>query len=175
MLSLKNSKAHVVNEWSSATPPLAEYGGVGRRSPIVGCTTASRWRVFILYWLPAIAIVAAGAPAISSAWRTRLDCRARHNGSGVYCERASLWACALLPHWPFLHPDSPRRIVVRSRHPASRRERLEPARPNSPDRRHCSLVPARDVFGKISEGSCGRRQPSLSHSLPVCSSSDHNR
>ena len=54
----------------SATLPLADYGGVAHRSPIVGCTTASRWRVFILYWLPAIAIVAAGAPAISSAWRT---------------------------------------------------------------------------------------------------------
>ena len=31
---------------------------------------SSRWRVFILYWLPAIAIVAAGAPVISSGWRT---------------------------------------------------------------------------------------------------------
>jgi len=31
---------------------------------------SSRKRVFILYWLPAIAIVVAGAPAISSGWRT---------------------------------------------------------------------------------------------------------
>ena len=31
---------------------------------------SSRWRVFILYWLPAIAIVMAGAPAITSGWRT---------------------------------------------------------------------------------------------------------
>jgi len=31
---------------------------------------SSRWRVFILYWLPAIAIVVAGTPAISSGWRT---------------------------------------------------------------------------------------------------------
>jgi len=31
---------------------------------------SSWWRVFILYWLPAIAIVVAGAPAISSGWRT---------------------------------------------------------------------------------------------------------
>ena len=31
---------------------------------------SSRWRVFILYWFPAIAIVVAGAPAISSGWRT---------------------------------------------------------------------------------------------------------
>jgi len=31
---------------------------------------SSRWRVFILYWLPAIAIVVAGAPVISSGWRT---------------------------------------------------------------------------------------------------------
>ena len=31
---------------------------------------SSRWRVFFLYWLPAIAIVVAGAPAISSGWRT---------------------------------------------------------------------------------------------------------
>ena len=31
---------------------------------------SSRWRVFILYWLPASAIVVAGAPAISSGWRT---------------------------------------------------------------------------------------------------------
>ena len=29
----------------------------------------SRWRVFILYWLPAIAIVAVGRLAISSGWR----------------------------------------------------------------------------------------------------------
>ena len=31
---------------------------------------SSRWRVFLLYWLPAIAIVVAGAPAISNGWRT---------------------------------------------------------------------------------------------------------
>ena len=31
---------------------------------------SSRWRVFILYWLPAIAIVAVGPLAISSGWRT---------------------------------------------------------------------------------------------------------
>ncbi len=31
---------------------------------------SSRWRAFLLYWLPAIAIVVAGAPAISSGWRT---------------------------------------------------------------------------------------------------------
>jgi hypothetical protein len=31
---------------------------------------SSAWRVFILYWLPAIAIVVAGIPAISSGWRT---------------------------------------------------------------------------------------------------------
>ena len=31
---------------------------------------SSWWRVFILYWLPAIAIVAAGVPVISSGWRT---------------------------------------------------------------------------------------------------------
>ena len=31
---------------------------------------SSRWRVFILYWLPAIAIVVARVPAISSGWRT---------------------------------------------------------------------------------------------------------
>jgi len=30
---------------------------------------SSRWRVFLLYWLPAIAIVAVGPLAISSAWR----------------------------------------------------------------------------------------------------------
>jgi len=31
----------------------------------------SSWRrVFVLYWLPAIAIVVAGAPAISNGWRT---------------------------------------------------------------------------------------------------------
>ena len=29
---------------------------------------SSRWRIFILYWVPAIAIVVAGAPAISSGW-----------------------------------------------------------------------------------------------------------
>jgi hypothetical protein len=31
---------------------------------------SSRRRVLILYWLPASAIVVAGAPAISSGWRT---------------------------------------------------------------------------------------------------------
>jgi hypothetical protein len=31
---------------------------------------SSRLRVFLLYWLPAIAIVLAGVPAISSGWRT---------------------------------------------------------------------------------------------------------
>jgi len=31
---------------------------------------SSRLRVFLLYWLPAIAIVVAGAPAISNGWRT---------------------------------------------------------------------------------------------------------
>jgi len=31
---------------------------------------SSRGRVFLLYWLPAIAIVVAGAPAISGGWRT---------------------------------------------------------------------------------------------------------
>ena len=30
---------------------------------------SSRWRVFVLYWLPAIAIVAVGPLAISNAWR----------------------------------------------------------------------------------------------------------
>jgi len=31
---------------------------------------SSRWRAFLLYWLPAIAIVVAGVPAVSSGWRT---------------------------------------------------------------------------------------------------------
>ena len=31
---------------------------------------SSRWRVFFLYWLPAIAIFVAGPLAISSGWRT---------------------------------------------------------------------------------------------------------
>ena len=31
---------------------------------------SSRWRVFSLYWLPALAIVVAGALAISRGWRT---------------------------------------------------------------------------------------------------------
>ena len=31
---------------------------------------SSRWRVFMLYWLPAIAVVVAGVPAISSGRRT---------------------------------------------------------------------------------------------------------
>jgi hypothetical protein len=31
---------------------------------------SSRWRVLVLYWLPAVAIVVAGAPAVSSHWRT---------------------------------------------------------------------------------------------------------
>ena len=35
-----------------------------------GDILSSWWRVFVLYWLPAIAIVVAGAPAISSGWRT---------------------------------------------------------------------------------------------------------
>ena len=110
---------------------------------------SSWWRVFILYWLPVIAIIVAVTPAISSGWRTVVwDCRARHNGRGVYCECGPLWTRALLPNRPLLPPDGPRRIVVRSRHPASWGERLEPAWPNNPDRRHHPVVPARDVFGK---------------------------
>ena len=31
---------------------------------------SSRWHVFILFWLPAIALVVAGAAAISDGWRT---------------------------------------------------------------------------------------------------------
>jgi hypothetical protein len=31
---------------------------------------SSRWRVFLVYWLPAIAMVVAGAPAISNGSRT---------------------------------------------------------------------------------------------------------
>ena len=31
---------------------------------------SNRWRVFFLYWLPALAIVGAGAQAISTGWRT---------------------------------------------------------------------------------------------------------
>ena len=31
---------------------------------------SSRLHIFVLYWLPAIAIVVAGAPAISNGWRT---------------------------------------------------------------------------------------------------------
>ena len=31
---------------------------------------SSLWSVFLLYWLPAIAIVVAGVPAISNGWRT---------------------------------------------------------------------------------------------------------
>jgi hypothetical protein len=31
---------------------------------------SSRWRVFILYWLPAIAIVVAGVSAVGNGWRT---------------------------------------------------------------------------------------------------------
>src|SRR5215831_13122137 len=81
---------------------------------------------------------------------SRLDCRARHNGRGVYCERAPLWARALLPHRPLLPPDGLHRVVVRSRHPASRGERLEPARYSGPGRRPRPVVPARDVFGNIS-------------------------
>jgi len=33
---------------------------------------SSRLRVFVLYWLPTIAIVVAGAPAISNRWRTAI-------------------------------------------------------------------------------------------------------
>ncbi|MGA8620758.1 MAG: DUF885 domain-containing protein [Candidatus Sulfotelmatobacter sp.] len=57
----------------------------------------------------------------------------------MYCERAPLWAHALFPHRTLLLPDGSRRIIVRSRHPASRREWLEPPRPNNPDRRHRPL------------------------------------
>jgi len=35
-----------------------------------GDILSSRWRVFLLYWLPAIAIVVVGAPAVSNGWRT---------------------------------------------------------------------------------------------------------
>jgi len=111
---------------------------------------SSRWRVFILYWLPAIAIIVAGTPAISSGWRTVVWTVALATmGRGVYCECGPLWARALLSHRPLLPPNGRRRIVVRSRHPASWGERLEPAWPNNPDRRRHPVVPARDVFGEI--------------------------
>src|SRR5215470_2556112 len=83
----------------------------------------------------------------------RLDCRSRQYGSGVYCERAALWARALLPHRPLFPSDGPRRIVVRFGHPASRRERLEPARHDNPGRHHRPVVLAGDVSGKIPKGS----------------------
>ena len=46
---------------------------------------------------------------------------------------------------PLLLPHGPRRIVVRSRHLASPRERLEPARADNSDRRHRPVVLARDA------------------------------
>jgi len=118
---------------------------------------SSRWRVFWLYWLPAIAIVAVGPLAISTGWR------AHHNGHGMYSERAPLWARSLLPHRTVLLPDGPGRIVVRSRHPASRQEQLEPARPNNPGRCHRPVVPTRDVSWKISNRPSRSWQRSLSH------------
>ena len=95
-----------------------------------------------------------------------LDGRALDHGRGLYCERAPLWARRLLPHRPLLPRHGPRRIVVRSRHLAPRRERLEPARTDNPDRRHRPVVPARDVCRKISHGSQRKWQPSLSHFIP---------
>ena len=103
---------------------------------------------------------------------SRLDCRAGHHGRRVYCECAPLRARALLRHRPFLPPNGPRRIVVRSRHFAPPRERLEPARPDNPRRRHRPVVSARDVFWEISEGPCGKWQPSLSHSFVCVSRTD---
>ena len=70
----------------------------------------------------------------------------------VLCPRSAGGACTVTS--PALLPlDGPRRIVVRSRHPASRREPLEPARPDNPDRHHRPVVSARDVLGKILERS----------------------
>ena len=99
----------------------------------------------------------------------RLDCCTRHNGSGLCCERGPLWTRPLLPHRTLLPPNGPRRIVVRSRYPASRRERLECAKPNNPDWHYRPVVPARDVFGKISKGNASRCfLVSLSRAAPFC-------
>lgn len=116
---------------------------------------SSRWRVFILYWLPAIAIVVVGPLDISSGWRAVVWTVALAT-MGMACIvnalRCGRMHCFLTG---LLLPDGSRRIIVRSRHPASRSEWLEPARPNNPDRRHRPVVPARDVFGKISKGPRG--------------------
>jgi hypothetical protein len=87
---------------------------------------SSRWRVFMLYWLPAIAIVAVGPLAISSGWRAVVWTVALATMGMACIVNALRCGRALLPHRTLLHPDGPCRIVVRSRHPASRREGLEP-------------------------------------------------
>jgi hypothetical protein len=112
---------------------------------------SSRLRVFLLYWLPAIAIVVAGAHAISRGWRTVVWTVALGT-MGVACIvnalRCGRVHCYLTG--PFFLLMALIALSYGSRHVASRRKRLEPARPNSPDRHHCSLVPARNVSGKIS-------------------------
>ena len=110
----------------------------------------------MLYWLPAIAIVVAGAPAISNGWRTVVwtvalgIMGAACMVNALRCGRVHCYVTG-----PLLPSYGPRRIVVRFGHPASRPERLEPSRPNSLDRCHRPVVPARDVVGKISEGPRG--------------------
>jgi hypothetical protein len=131
---------------------------------------SSRWRVFILYLLPAIAIVVVGPLDISSGWRAVVWTVALAT-MGMACIvnalRCGRVHCFLTG--PFLLPDGPRRIIVRSRHAASRREWLEPARTNYSGRRHRPVVPARDFFGKISKEPSGYWQRSLSHSFRFAS------
>ena len=116
---------------------------------------SSRWRVFLLYWLPAIVIVVAGAPAVSNGWRTMVWAvglgimAAACIVNALHCQRVPL-----LLYWPILPPDGPRRAVLWRRLPASRRERLESAGSNSADRHHRSLVSTGNLFGEISEGQC---------------------
>jgi hypothetical protein len=117
---------------------------------------SSWWRVFVLYWLPALAIIVAGALPLSIGWRTVVWIVALAT-MGMACIvnalRCGRVHCYLTR--PLLPSDGSRRIVVRSRHSASRPERLEHARAHNPNRGHRSVVLPGDVFGEISERSFG--------------------
>jgi len=117
---------------------------------------SSRWRVFMLYWLPAIARVAVGPLAISSGWRAVVWTVALAT-MGMACIvnalRCGRVHCYLTGPFFLLMALVALSYGLGILHLGGNGWNL--SRPNNPDRRHRPVVPARDVFGKISKGPRG--------------------
>ena len=135
---------------------------------------SSRWRVFIPYLFPAIAIVVVGPLDISSGWRAVVWTVALAT-MGMACIvnalRCGRVHCFLTG--PFLLRDGPRRIIVRSRHAASRGNGWNPLG-------LMTLIGAIALWC-LPETFLGRYRKSRADNgnahwsfLPVCQLSDHN-